>query len=91
VNPLAKHRTKPAPQRFLIEGTEYTMLQIAARLGCSRSTARSRLISRQAEPGVVTWAKLETDHRRAEVNIRQPSNSHPWKVERACLPSGGRK
>lgn len=87
MNPLAKHRTKPAPLKFLIEGTEYTMRQIAARLGVSKSTARSRLVNRQAEPGVVTWAKLCTDHRRAEVNIRPPAKSHPWKAERACMPA----
>lgn len=61
---LAKHRRHPQPT-VLIEGSAYTLAQIAERLGLAYETARSRLRTAQKLPGPVTWAKLGTTRQAA--------------------------
>lgn len=44
--------------RYCVEGETVTLVQIAARLGCTRDQASSRMDRERRKDGPVTWAGL---------------------------------
>ena len=55
---------KQAHHKHMIEGELVTMPEIAARLGVTETTARSRLKRSKGLPGPVTWERLGMDGRK---------------------------
>lgn len=53
-----------AAHRWNIEGVNYSVKQIAERIGRSEDIALTRLKEQQAKPGPLTWAGLETQRKR---------------------------